>query len=745
MKRLLSFVLCLILVVESGCAASAEPSQAGIGQASAVTVQAVAQETLSSVASQREADFRDVPGNAWYAEAVAYAQSHGLMDGVGGGNFDPNGKLSRAMMVTVLYRAAGEPAVSGRSGFSDVRSGAWYDKAIAWAQENDIVNGYNAVTFGVNDPLTREQMAAILWRYAGRPSAESVEEFTDADSISGWAKEAVAWAKENSVINGVGGNRFDPKGTASRAQLAQVLMNGIENKIIILEEREETPTEEPEEAPAEEPVETPVSPTPAPTSTPEQESLEDNVVRVSAGLLRGNKSNDVVSYLGVPYAEATERFVPASPVASWQGIKDAANYGKISYQGTVVGIAGSNGSNNDNNCQNLNIWTPGIRDGEKRAVMVWLHGGGFSTGSANESTYNGANLAKSQNVVVVGVNHRLNVFGHLDLSAYGEKYRYSANVGIDDIVKALQWIRDNIEQFGGDPDNVTVFGQSGGGAKVLSLMTSPNAKGLFHKGIVMSGATEIMGISFSSKEVSQRIAKLTLQNLDISPNNLDALQTVSYSELFSASDRAREQAGREFGILAALSTEYGVEWGPVIEGDYMPTNPVTETGFADAGKGIPLLIGSTFSEWTHWRSIVMHSNMTQAQRDAFAAAYPDRPASDAQYVDTFIRLPMLKIMSHKVDQGGANVYAYVFNYGSDPYHGYDIPYAFGNTSGSVATAMSTAFANFAKTGTPSASGLPTWEPYSRENGATMILNTTSRLVYNHDKELMSLLEPNYRY
>ena len=205
--------------------------------------------------------FSDVPVGAWYTEAVAYAQSRGLMDGVGGGNFDPNGKLSRAMMVTVLYRAAGEPAVSGRSGFSDVRSGAWYDKAIAWAQENDIVNGYNATTFGVNDPLTREQMAAILWRYAGRPAAGSAGEFTDADSISGWAREAVAWAKENSVINGVGGNRFDPKGTASRAQLAQVLMSGVESGVIAVSDREEELSPETETpADSSEPVSTPEQP-----------------------------------------------------------------------------------------------------------------------------------------------------------------------------------------------------------------------------------------------------------------------------------------------------------------------------------------------------------------------------------------------------------------------------------------------------------------------------------------------------
>lgn len=137
---------------------------------------------------------------------------------------------------------------------------------------------------------------------------------------------------------------------------------------------------------------------------------------------------------------------------------------------------------------------------------------------------------------------------NLDLSAYGEKYQSSANVGIMDIQLALEWVRDNIAAFGGNPDNVTIFGQSGGGAKVLSMMTTPYAKGLFHKGIVQSGATEIMGVSFSSKEISLRMGELTLQNLDISPENVEAIQSVSLNDLLNASDAAREQAGWEYGI-----------------------------------------------------------------------------------------------------------------------------------------------------------------------------------------------------
>lgn len=481
------------------------------------------------------------------------------------------------------------------------------------------------------------------------------------------------------------------------------------------------------------------------TADADKAEAENGVITITGGQIKGTQEQGIYQYLGIPYAQAEERFVPASEVSPWEGVRVMDSYGKISYQGTVVGMRGSNGDENDNNCQNLNIWTPGIGTESKRPVMVWLHGGGFSTGSANDSMYSGINLAKGQDVVVVGVNHRLNVFGHLDLSAYGEKYQYSSNVGIMDIQMALEWIRENIAAFGGDPDNVTVFGQSGGGAKVLSLMTSPYASGLFHKGIVQSGATEIMGVTFSSKKISERVGELTLENLGISPENVEEIQNVSLDELLDASDRAREKAGEEYGIFLSLSTDYGIEWGPVIDGDYMPTNPVTEQGFAEAGKDIPLLIGSNFTEWTHWMPVSSHKNLTQEQTDAFQEAYPDRKPSDAEFVDSFIRLPMLKIMSHKADQNGADVYAYVFNYGDDPYHGAELPYVFGNAGNELGNQISTAWANFARNGIPSADGLPEWEPYTRDGGATMILDEESVMSYHHDRELMKLLEPEYEY
>lgn len=484
----------------------------------------------------------------------------------------------------------------------------------------------------------------------------------------------------------------------------------------------------------------------------EAQGNDETIVSTEKGDIRGSMENGVYQYLGVPYAQAEERFVPAEETDSWEGVLDATETGPISPQSGMLGMSAGSQAGTDQNCQNLNIWTPGINDGEKRAVMVWLHGGGFSTGSANEEQYNGMNLSEYGDVVVVSVNHRLGVSGFLDLSAYGDKYQYSANVGLTDIVSALTWIQENIEAFGGDPDNITLFGQSGGGAKILALMTTPYAKGLFHRGIVQSGATETMGVSFTSQEASTRLTEHILSRLGITEENIEEIQNVDMDELESATSEALQETAEEFQIPASLSSGYAMEWGPVIDGDYMPTNPVTDDSFAENGKDIELLIGSNLNEWTTLMG-GDQGTLTEEEVQAFEAAYPNEDPDQANKVDTLIRLPMLKIMSHKADQNGANVYAYVFTWNESArgaYHGAEIPFVFhqeqeDEVAERLADQMSELWVNFAKTGVPSADGIPEWEPYDRENGATMLLDETSTLVYGHDRELMHLLEPEYIY
>ena len=209
-------------------------------------------------------------------------------------------------------------------------------------------------------------------------------------------------------------------------------------------------------------------------------------VSTTGGDIAGYLENGVYIYKGIPYGKA-ERFMPAESV-SWDGVRSCRAYGPTCPQGARTGWyndeqAFSSAWNDgfpDEDCLRLNIWTPAIQDGGKRAVMVWLHGGGFHSGNGQEwPSYDGRALAGGHDVVVVTLNHRLNVLGHLDLSYFGEKYATSGNVGMTDIVKALEWVRDNIANFGGDPSNVTIFGQSGGGGKVTTLMAMPSAKGLF--------------------------------------------------------------------------------------------------------------------------------------------------------------------------------------------------------------------------------------------------------------------------
>lgn len=479
---------------------------------------------------------------------------------------------------------------------------------------------------------------------------------------------------------------------------------------------------------------------------------DDAIVETEKGSIRGSLDNGIYQYLGVPYAEAKERFVPAEEVEAWDGVLDATEVGPISPQSSMLGMSSGSQDGTDDNCQNLNIWTPGINDGGKRAVMVWLHGGGFSTGSANQAEYNGEDLSRSGDVVVVSVNHRLGVSGFLDLSAYGGKYQYSGNTGLTDIVSALEWIRDNIEYFGGDPENVTLFGQSGGGAKVLAMMTTPYAKGLFQRGIVQSGATETMGVTFTSQEASRALTERILEKLGITGDNIEEIQNVSQEELEEVSSEALQETAEEFQIPAPLTDGYAMEWGPVIDGDYMPTDPVTDDSFAENGRDIDLLIGSNLNEWTR----IMgggQGELTEEEVEAFEKAYPDKDAENAAQVDTLIRLPMLKIMSHKADQGGADVYAYVFTW-DEPrqgaYHGAEIPFVFAHPQESeeaqrLMEQVSQARVNFAKTGVPSADGLPEWETYDRSRGATMLLDTEPALVYGHDRELMSQLEPEYEY
>ena len=480
-------------------------------------------------------------------------------------------------------------------------------------------------------------------------------------------------------------------------------------------------------------------------------------VTVTGGSVSGRVEDGVFVYLGVPYAAAAERFV-APTEAKWEGTLEATQYGSIALQQSFWG--GSDGQSND--CLNLNIWTNSLEDGGKRPVLVWYHGGGMTSGSANEANTNGKNLAKQEDVVVVTVNHRLGVMAYLDLSAYGEKYQNSGNVGVLDMAASLQWIHDNIEHFGGDPENVTIFGQSGGGAKVLALMTTPYAKGLFHKAVNQSGATDTLGPVFATREMAARVTELTLNQLNIDQSNIEDIQTVDFTRLNNAGSAALQQVAQEFQILSPFGNSYSFEWMPFVDGDVIPTNPVLDEGFADNGKDIPLLIGSNLNEWNFSMGAAAqeedavlsalrqtYGDRAEAILAAFKTAYPNVSIANAPLVDSMLRAPLFRITAHKADQNGAPVYSYIMTYGAPmAVHGAEIPLIFDNTTPDneeMAIVMRSIWASFARTGVPAASGLPAWEPYTREGGAVMILDLNSSLAHHHDEELLRLLKPDYEF
>lgn len=520
-------------------------------------------------------------------------------------------------------------------------------------------------------------------------------------------------------------------------------------------------------------------------SAKSQVGADDNtIVSTQAGKIRGSVTKSgVLSFKGVPYAEASERFVPAKPVAKWEGVRDATEYGKISPQMKFMSSNMLSDEISDNNCQNLNIWTSGL-DKKKRAVMVWLHGGGFSSGNAQETpAYDGENLSLTGDVVVVSVNHRLNILGFFDLSKYGEKYRYSGNAGVQDIIDSLEWIKSNIANFGGDPNNVTVFGESGGGAKVLALMTSPHAKGLFHKGIIQSGSTDTMGVVFTKQNVAHYVTDETLKSLGITQDNIEEIQKVPFERLLTAGEAVLAKAAKDLEIDGAFGPGTALMWEPVVDGDFMPTDPVSKDGFASGGKGISLLIGSNLNEWTSVPLLAKSAEekarleklseteiLAEAQKlygdkaekviAEYKNAYPEKELYNALFIDTMIRLPILKITAAKADQKSGDVYSYIFGYGSPfSFHTFEIPYVFNNAGTSVmgtisidvekdkkiAELMSGAWISFAKTGEPGTELTGKWDSYSRENGAVMILDEKSILTHHHDEAMLKLLAPEYEW
>ncbi|MBN2763294.1 MAG: carboxylesterase/lipase family protein [Bacteroidales bacterium] len=486
------------------------------------------------------------------------------------------------------------------------------------------------------------------------------------------------------------------------------------------------------------------------------------VVKTTCGAISGSIDDGIFIFKGIPYARA-ERFMPPQDPDTWDGILECVNFGPVAKQ-IVPWYPDS--IQNEKELFSVNVWTQGIMDGKKRPVMLWLHGGGFHVGASNDPMTYGKALAQKGDVVMVSVNHRLNILGFLDLSACGAKYSQSANVGMLDIVKALEWIKSNIENFGGNPSDVTILGESGGGGKVGTLMCMPAALGLFHKAIIQSGTL----LNVMTKEKSQTLGLAVLENLGLTTDDVEKLDTIPYMNLVKAGNDAiaKISGPRKPGS----STMFG--FAPSADGVVLLQQPFSP-GFADISKDIPLMIGTTLNELMSTVYAEKDLTMEQAKErlakeygdrtnqyiELFAKAYPDYTPQDLLSIDTIFRPFTIRTADARAVQGNAPLYAYLLAWKSPvdsaskgSFHGLDIPLAFNNVdlrpdwtgnseeAWKLADKMSSAWLNFAKTGNPDAEGvLPRWEPYTAENGITMYFDNECRIVNNHDRELMHFIKP----
>ena len=493
---------------------------------------------------------------------------------------------------------------------------------------------------------------------------------------------------------------------------------------------------------------------------------ETCIAHTKAGDLQGYFFNDVYNFKGIQYATA-KRFQAPESVEGWEGVKDATSFGCVC---PLLHIDKPMGELSvphrywvmDEDCLNLNVWTPQL-DEKKRPVMVWLHGGGFEAGSSIEqAAYDGDSMSRFGDVVVVTLNHRLNILGYFDLSEYGEQYAASANAGTTDIVAALKWVRENIASFGGDPDNITLAGQSGGGEKITALLQNPAADGLFQRGIIMSGVvnSQMLGVNHGS---SRPLVDAMLAELGLSEKEVGELETLPYDRLAEAYRKVAQ------GLKA--KGEY-TGCCPKVGADFI--GHPNDVGFRPETVNVPLIVGSVFGEFCFWklpydkRSLSreqgveflkgrLGEEMTEKLVPLFAQAFPDRNPADLFCYDTIFRCPSSAYISRRAKEGGT-VYSYFFDMdfhvesGKPAWHCSDIPFLFHNThitpyanvDGVTETLEKQIFDSviaFMKNGNPNHAGIPQWDNSSAEEEHTMLFGGNVRTAVNHDKEFLKEFAP----
>jgi len=494
-----------------------------------------------------------------------------------------------------------------------------------------------------------------------------------------------------------------------------------------------------------------------------QESAAGAVVDTASGKLRGTTHNGIHAFKGIPYGESTagkNRFMAPVKPAPWTGVRDAFKFGhwspqNMGYVGVLAPQADDKVEGYGEDCLCLNVWTPGTTG--KRPVMFWCHGGGFNQESGSWPWAYGESLSRRGDVVVVTINHRLNVFGAFHLGDIGgEKYAASGNAGMLDLVAGLQWVHDNIAQFGGDAGNVMIFGESGGGGKVSRLLAMPSAKGLLHRAAIQSGA----GLRGMTRENANEVATVMLNVLGITPNRVDELQSVPVSRLLAAMAEVQKRQTAAGRTAASFS--------PVVDGKILPTHPFDPVA-TTVSETIPILVGCNTHEQAFMVlgrddaaynldeaglrqrvvTLVSEAKATQVI-DTYKKLNPNKNLSEIYFLlvtDRGMRTSSIRLAERKFRQGTAPVYMYLFAWRSPAMggkmgspHTVEIPFVFDNTdipkvmtTGSpaekeLAAKTSEAWIQFARSGNPNHKGLPNWPAYSTKDRATMIFDNTCKVV-----------------
>ena len=488
------------------------------------------------------------------------------------------------------------------------------------------------------------------------------------------------------------------------------------------------------------------------------------VTQTQYGKVQGYILDGVYTYLGIPYGAPTggaNRFMPPQKPEPWEGIRPAMFYGNDAPQNMDNKWKNNSSTFTDHwnyydvseDCLNLNVWTP-APDGQKRPVLVWMHGGGFSAGNSIEQDgYHGANLARAGDIVFVSVNHRLNAFGFSDLSAAGPAFKNSGNVGVMDLVASLQWVHDNIANFGGDPGNVTIMGQSGGGAKVCDVISMPSAKGLVHKAVALSGNAISATDPASSKAIGAAILKAV-------KGDVKKLQQMPWEEYYELAHKVAAELGG--GGMGGFS--------PVADGEVLPADGFFKD---DVAKNVPLMLCTTTSEmglskenlemenmdWNAAVAFVKNLGMENAEDvlNAFKAAFPAKKPVELVNILIANRKNVLATADAKYVQG-APVYLAWFDYNAPlfggrirAFHCADICYWFKNTDlmvthtgggaepRGVSDQMSAALLAFMRTGNPNCPEIPQWPAYTPEEAATMIFDVKSEVRNAPDRAALAIM------